>query len=222
MSIKNVIFDWSGTLCDDTEFTYRANNWIHEKLGNPSMTRAEFLAVFELPVSKYVSKMYPGIKHSVVDELYVAACRKFDRLQDKVTPVNQAQDIVKYLQSKGYRLFVFSAAGKPMLLRQIAALQLRNSFTWVTGGVSDKVSQLPEFMRQHALNPAETAYVGDMPHDIEAGLAAGCRTIGTITGYGTAEQLRAAFAAHAAAPCIIQDLEQLPPCLRYERTQQGA
>lgn len=221
MSIKNIIFDWSGTLCDDTEFTYRANNWIHKKLGYPPMTRAEFLAAFELPISRYVSKLYPHTKRSVVDDLYMEACKKYDHLQERVTPVNQAQDIVKYLRAEGYKLFVFSSAGKPMLLRQITALQMKHHFAWLTGGVSDKVAQLPEFMHQHALKPTETAYIGDMSHDIHAGLAAGCRTIGTLTGYGTEAQLRAAFADHGAAPLLIRDLEQLPPCLNSAETPQG-
>ena len=214
MSIKNIIFDWSGTLCDDTDFTYKVNNWIHKKLGYPPMTRAEFLSVFELPISRYVSKLYPNTKRSKVDDLYEAACKKYDRLQDRVRPINQAQDIVKYLRSKNYNLYIFSAAGKLMLLRQLHACQLRPHFAWVTGGVSDKVAQLPEFLYIHQLNPAETAYVGDMPHDIQAGLAAGCRTIGTLTGYGTEEQIVAAFTIYGAAPYIIQDLEQLPLWLK--------
>jgi phosphoglycolate phosphatase-like HAD superfamily hydrolase len=39
------------------------------------------------------------------------------------------------------------------------------------------------------LEPAEAVYVGDSPIDIEAGRAAGMRTIGVLTGTSTRERL---------------------------------
>lgn len=203
--LKNIIFDWSGTLCDDFELTYACNNFVHTKLGNAPMPRAEYAAAFELPITAYTAKLYPGIPQRRIADLYDLACRRFDAMNERVEPIDHARYIVMRLRLAGYKLFVFSAAAKPALVRQARALQLDRHFRHMTGGVSDKVAQLPEFMQHHGLNPAETLYLGDTAHDIHAGLAAGCWTAGILTGYGTEEQLTAA-APHAMLP----DLEHLP------------
>lgn len=205
MSIKNIVFDWSGTLCNDFELVFACDNEVHQQVGNPPMSREFFARNFELPIDKYLAKMYPDTPRASIDSLYAAACKKYDRLNEKVTEIKNARHIVKDLHSKGYNLYIFSAASRPLLLRQAHALRLDRFFRWITGGVSDKVAQLPEFLRQHGLDPAETMLIGDMVHDMDAGRAAGVLTIGVLTGYGTEEQLSAANPAH-----IINDLEQLP------------
>lgn len=203
--LKNIIFDWSGTLCDDFELTYACNNFIHKKLGHEPMTREQYALAFELPISAYNAKMYPGVPHRKIADLYDLAAKKYDSMNERVEPIDHARYIVMRLRLVGYKLYVFSAAAKPALIRQARTLQLDRHFRHMTGGVSDKVAQLPEFLQHHGLNPAETLYLGDMAHDIHAGLAAGCWTAGVLTGYGTEEQLTAA-APHAMLP----DLEHLP------------
>ena len=46
--IRNIIFDWSGTLVDDLPGVFKATNYILEQAGVATLTLAEFRAEFEL------------------------------------------------------------------------------------------------------------------------------------------------------------------------------
>jgi ADP-ribose pyrophosphatase YjhB (NUDIX family) len=71
-------------------------------------------------------------------------------------------------------------------------------------GVPDKVTKLPELLRENRLSADETLFVGDMAHDIDAGRAAGVRTCGVLTGYNTLRQLR-----EANPDLIVEHLAEL-------------
>ena len=44
--IRNIIFDWSGTLVDDLPAVWQATNFVLAQAGRPEMTLAEFRAEF--------------------------------------------------------------------------------------------------------------------------------------------------------------------------------
>jgi len=49
---------------------------------------------------------------------------------------------------------------------------------------------LLEAARRHNIDLAESVMIGDRLADVEAGIAAGCRTILVRTGYGAADEAR--------------------------------
>jgi pyrophosphatase PpaX len=57
--------------------------------------------------------------------------------------------------------------------------------------------------------PEDAIFVGDSPHDVESGRAAGVRTIGVTWGAATGDEL-----ARAGADLVIHEVEQLPVAVR--------
>jgi len=47
--IRNIIFDWSGTLVDDLPAVLKASNFVLTQAGRPEMSMEEFRAEFSLP-----------------------------------------------------------------------------------------------------------------------------------------------------------------------------
>lgn len=64
--------------------------------------------------------------------------------------------------------------------------------------------QMHAFLAHTGLAPAEVAMVGDSLHDLDAGRAAGMRTVAVLTGIAKAEDL----APHADV--VLTDIDQLP------------
>jgi phosphoglycolate phosphatase len=68
---------------------------------------------------------------------------------------------------------------------------LRQHFEATYSGVLDKRDIIHRILESHDLNPAETAFVGDMTHDVETARHGGISSIAVLTGYNHAEILAA-------------------------------
>jgi pyrophosphatase PpaX len=64
--------------------------------------------------------------------------------------------------------------------------------------------------------PEDAIFVGDSPHDVESGRAAGVRTIGVTWGAASRDEL-----ARAGADLVIDDVEQLPAAVRRMAVRGG-
>ena len=59
--IRNIIFDWSGTLVDDLPAVVEATNYVLTQAGRPEMTLDEFRAEFRLPFTLFYDKHVPDM-----------------------------------------------------------------------------------------------------------------------------------------------------------------
>ena len=57
--IRNIIFDWSGTLVDDLPGVWKATNHVLEQAGAPTLTLDEFRSDFELPFTNFYDRHIP-------------------------------------------------------------------------------------------------------------------------------------------------------------------
>lgn len=64
-------------------------------------------------------------------------------------------------------------------------------------------------LRRMRLHPAEAAYVGDTPEDIEMARSAGVRSIGVMGPFPTHHRLR-----KARPDCLLESIKELPVVLR--------
>jgi len=74
-----------------------------------------------------------------------------------------------------------------------------------TGERADKSELLEHLIREETLTPSDVVMIGDRQHDVAAALANGTESIGVLWGYGSAEELRDAGAAHlCVSPAELQ------------------
>jgi ADP-ribose pyrophosphatase YjhB (NUDIX family) len=82
--------------------------------------------------------------------------------------------------------------------------QLRQHFEATYSGVIDKRDMIHEIIERHRLKPQETAFVGDMTHDVETARHGGLSSIAVLTGYQHPEVLAA-----VRPDLTVPDLEAL-------------
>ncbi len=75
--------------------------------------------------------------------------------------------------------------------RQMDDFGFRKHFEATYSGVLDKRDLIHRIIETHGLDPAETAFVGDMTHDVETARHGGIASIAVLTGYNHAEILAA-------------------------------
>ena len=106
MVLKNIIFDWSGTLVNDLPPVMGATNHILRKLGKEEMTLDEFRAEFCLPFSRFYERVAPGVEPGQLETWFHEA---YIPLQDNVEALDHAEDFLQFVKSKRIRTFLFSS-----------------------------------------------------------------------------------------------------------------
>ena len=122
-------------------------------------------------------------------------------------------NVLKDLHGRGIPMGIVTSKGTPMARRGIELFGLEGYFDVVV--TADDVTRYkPDpYPVQHAASllgvPAtQCAYVGDSPHDIDAGRAAGAFTVAVTWGVSDTPRLKA-----AKPDFILDDIEELPALL---------
>ena len=183
---KNLIFDWSGTLCDDLALTLEATNYVLAQYTLPALTIDQFRNEFQLPYPEYYAWKTPDAKLVDLEKYYREA---FDSSVTQVTAIPHGKAFLDFCRSRGIRCFILTSMDPRAFDEQVRHLGMKDYFEHIHSGVRNKEEYIYNLLRQHSLNPADTAFIGDMQHDINAAHCAGLIGIGVLTGYNNAAQL---------------------------------
>ena len=186
--IRNVIFDWSGTLVDDLPAVWRASNHVFEKAGVPAISLEEFRAEFCLPFKKFYDHYTPGVPMEKLEEWFHG---HFRTVQDLVEELPHAREFLHFCRAHRIRTFLLSTVHEAHFAVQAQATGFAPFLDRPYLGVWDKRAKIKEILTENQLNPAETVFIGDMQHDIETAKHGGIHSCAVLTGYNRLEQLRA-------------------------------
>lgn len=203
--IRNLILDWSGTLADDLGAVVEATNHLLGYFDRPALSREEFRAVFRLPYTDFYREMLPDVPLADLQEVYLR-CFPHDH---PVPMMDHAQEFLRHAAETGRRMFVLSSAPLEHVSSQARANGVFDFFEHLHCGVIDKCGHIHELLAQHGICAEETAFVGDMRHDVHAGKAAGVTTIATATGYESIPVLMS-----SEPDVLVQNLSFLTRLLR--------
>jgi phosphoglycolate phosphatase len=185
---RNLIFDWSGTLVDDLGPVIEATNAVLGKYEIAALDREAFRRVFRLPYREFYAEFLPDIP---LEELEAHFRPAFDAAITPVTVLPHAREKLEWCTALGIRCFVLTSMDTLAFERQMDEFGFRQHFEATYSGVLDKREIIHRILESHDLNPAETAFVGDMTHDVETARHGGISSIAVLTGYNHAEILAA-------------------------------
>lgn len=183
---RNLIFDWSGTLVDDLGPVIEATNAVLGKYNQPPLDREGFRRRFRLPYREFYLEVLPQVP---LEELEAHFRPAFDAALTPVTVLPHAREKLEWCVALGIRTFVLTSMDTPAFERQMDDFGLRDLFEATYSGVLDKREVIHRILETHGLDPAETAFVGDMTHDVETARHGGVSSIAVLTGYNHPEVL---------------------------------
>ncbi len=183
---RNLIFDWSGTLVDDLGPVIEATNAVLGKYDLPPLDREAFRRKFRLPYREFYLEMLP---HVPLEELEAHFRPAFDAALTPVTILPHAREKLEWCAALGIRTFVLTSMDSDAFERQLDDFGLRGLFEATYSGVLDKREMIHRILEIHGLDPAETAMVGDMTHDVETARHGGISSVAVLTGYNHPEIL---------------------------------
>lgn len=204
--IRNVLFDWSGTLVDDLPAVLEATNHVLRQAGRPVLALEEFRAEFCLPFTRFYDRHVPDVPLPKLEQWFH---RRFRQVQDSVVPLPHAREFLDFCRAQGFKLFVLSTVRPDHFRKQAARAGFGKFFDRTYLGVRDKRAKIASILQENGLEPDATVFIGDMQHDVETAQAGGVHSVAVLTGYNRLEQLRA-----SAPDLIVEHLGELRELLQ--------
>ena len=190
--IRQVLWDWNGTLLDDLTYAIGVRNRTFPAFGLPRIgSVAEYHRQFTFPVRRYYERA------GVTDETFVAVAHawmaEYVRGFGTVPLHGDAVETLARFAAAGVRQAVLSATRRDMLESQIARFPIRACFTDVLG-LSDIYARSKEavgldYLARCGVPAASTLMIGDTLHDAEVARAMGTGCVLVARGHQSRETL---------------------------------
>ena len=188
-SITTLLFDWDGTLVDSAQLGLTAFEQSFAALGvvfDHEIYRAAYSPNW---YTVYEALGLPKERWQQADELWNQHYG-----EQTVQPVAGAQETIKALKLKGYRLGIVSSGTECRVAREVNELGLESFFEVMVCNEQMKNKKphpegLETAMRALGCSSNEACYVGDSPEDIEMGKRARLLTVGVRSAYPTSWKL---------------------------------
>jgi len=186
--IRNIIFDWSGTLVDDLPAVLAATNHVFEQRGAPPWAMDRFRAEFCLPFEDFYARFLPGVPIAELERTFHG---HFTQGQRTAEEVPHAREFLVFCRERGIRSFVLSTIRPDYYAAQAGVNGFDQFMERAYLAVWDKRAKIAEVLADNRLAAAETMFVGDMQHDMETARLGGVFSCAVLTGYNRLEQLQA-------------------------------
>lgn len=183
--VECVLWDWSGTLCDDENRIREANNALLKRHGEPVISLDDWRRGIKPNASSLLAE-----KHGLsLEELYDEFSGLLGRLATEVALFEGAREILESNAMAGIPNGIISSHPELDLFDEIVALELGPYITHTSGSVVNKEQAIQAACTELGVPLERTIYVGDTAGDITAAHAAGVRSAALTHGYS----LRAAL-----------------------------
>ncbi len=194
MGYKHVIWDWNGTLVDDTWLCVEVLNALLNRRGRRPISEIEYREHFEFPVIKFYE--YLGLDTD--ENNYEQTSREFitdyeSRWLEQCALHQDACDVLQAITAKGLTQSVLSAARQETLELGIDHYGIASHFMGLVGTdnihAEGKISRGLYWVEQLPWSPTQIVLIGDTLHDLEVAQAIGSDCILLAHGHHTAQRL---------------------------------
>ena len=203
---RYVIWDWNGTLLDDTAAALETLNDMLAKRGSPEIGMEFYRDNFRFPVKPFYEKIGVVLEgedwDALAREYHDVYAAKEKRL------AADAKEAVLEVRRRGAGESIVSALRQDLLERDTERFGIRRDMDWLFGvdnldgrSKTDRAKEaLSTICGKKGVSPDETVLVGDSLHDAEVASAIGVRCI--LYGGGSHSPARLAAAGLVAATLL--------------------
>lgn len=195
MRYKLIIWDFNGTVLDDTEISMKAINTVMARRNMKLLYEKEELQrAFCFPVENYYRNLgfdFSREPFSVPADEWV---EEYAHLRHLAVPIEGIEDGLLRIKEAGLMQIILSASETGLLISQLSELGLTSYFDEVLGtgdfyasGKEDIAKKWIETNNREEIFPA--VMIGDTEHDLECAKAMGCDCILYSGGFQTREKL---------------------------------
>ena len=193
MKFKHIIWDWNGTLWDDTWLCVEINNHMLERRNLPLIDSAVYTAKLCFPVTDYYCQLgfdYAVDSYNKLAEEFIAeySVRRFEcGLQPG------ARELIQEFQTLDISQAVLSAYEQKALLEATDFFDLTPFFNDIVGlndiYANGKVENGLKYIAGLGIDKNDVLFIGDTVHDFEVAEAMGVSSALVANGHNNRERL---------------------------------
>ena len=194
MPYKHAIWDWNGTLLNDTLLCVEVLNGLLARRGRAPITPNDYRENFGFPVIRF----YEYLGFDADSDTFEQVSREFigdyeKRWFDECILYPDAHEVLSIMTQQGMTHSVLSAAKQDTLESGIQHFGIHKYFMGIVGVnniyAEGKVAQGKQWIKQLPWNPNEVLMIGDTLHDLEVAEAIGAECILLAHGHHSPERL---------------------------------
>ena len=205
-----LLFDLDGTVVDSIELIVRAAEHAFDGRDGPRPTREEWVALIGTPLAPMLRRWAhdeDDVKF-LWDRYRAYQVEHHDRL---VAPYPGVVELIRRLHDRGHPMAIVSSKVEAGIRRSLDYIGVTDCFGALIGiEATEKHKPEPEpvllALERLGVTATHAWFIGDSPHDIHAGRAAGVRTIGVVTGPYDRATLASAKPTH-----LVESLMEIEP-----------
>jgi phosphoglycolate phosphatase len=191
--IDTILWDWNGTLLNDTSHCIECMNILLKKRGLEELLKERYQEIFTFPVMKY----YQSLGFNFSSERFEIPAEEFIIHYHEglglVPLFDDAVAALSFFKEKRYRQFILSAMQQEALIHSVNARGIGDFFKAIHG-IEDnlahgKSSLASEMIKSEGIDPERTVLIGDTLHDAEVALENGLRCILVANGHQSISRL---------------------------------
>ena len=194
MPYKHAIWDWNGTLLNDTLLCVEVLNGLLARRGRAPITPNDYRENFGFPVIRF----YEYLGFDADSDTFEQVSREFigdyeKRWFDECILYPDAHEVLSIMTQQGMTHSVLSAAKQDTLESGIQHFGIHKYFMGIVGVnniyAEGKVAQGKQWIKQLPWKPNEVLMIGDTLHDLEGAEAIGAECILLAHGHHSPERL---------------------------------
>ncbi len=191
--VRGVIWDWNGTLWDDTALCVEINNHMLRRRGLPDIDIHTYRAKLCFPVSGYYSQIGFDYGADPYHRLAEEFIEEYEQRRFECPLQPGARELVGQLHAHGVRQAVLSAYQHDTLLQAVDHFSLTRCFEDIIGlgdvYADGKVANGLKYIADRKSDPATLLFIGDTVHDFEVARAMGTRCVLVAHGHNSRSRL---------------------------------
>lgn len=179
MKYKNILWDWNGTILNDTPVAFEATNILLERFGYSTITLEYYRDNIDTPIVNFYSKIFNLNKHDMQmldDEWGVL----YNQLSDKIKLHADVAKMLSTFAENNLNQIILSAFKTNEITKYARKFSIEHYFDDILGTqnivMESKTVRGRRYMQEHGFAPEHTLYIGDTVHDFDTarGLGVDC------------------------------------------------
>jgi phosphoglycolate phosphatase len=195
--IKNIIFDFDGTLADTQEGILATEREMLRRMGLPEPDQEQMCSAIGLPLPESLRRGCAIPEERVDEAVKLYRDLFFDYAPQHIVIFEGVKEALAELAARGIRMAIATSRSSNSLAAILETHKMADFFPErVTADCGIQAKPAPDMvlhlLKKMGISPAETLVVGDTTFDLLMGKGAGCLAAGVSYGNHSREMLATA------------------------------